>query len=277
MRPMTRSPEEQAQTKRLDEVYVRARSPVMQSIERKVCGCSYGSNSWTTRSEAQRMATLLRLRPGLRLIDLGAGSGWPGLFMAKTTGCDLVLVDLPLAGLQIALQRAGKELNPGTCWIVVADAAMLPLAAGSSDAICHSDLLCCLRQKRAVLENCRRVIRQDGQMVFTVISIAPGLSSNEYRRAAADGPVFVESETDYPTLLRQTGWTTVECHDITLAYGASCRRQAQADTQNKEELQALIGISEFAQRQADWRSQITAIDDGLLRRELFVVLPDRVS
>jgi ubiquinone/menaquinone biosynthesis C-methylase UbiE len=246
----------------------------MQSIERKVCGCNYGANSWTTRTEAEQMAALLRLRPGLRLMDLGAGTGWPGLYMAKRTGCDLVLIDLPLAGLRIAAQRASKDLMPGTCWIVVADAAMLPFPTGSSGAICHSDLLCCLRQKRAVLETCRWVIRPDGRMVFTVISIAPHLSLQEYRRAVADGPEFVESETDYPTLLRQTGWNIVECHDITLHYGASCRRQLQADTEHKDELESLISISEFAERRADWRSQIVAIDDGLLRRELFVAVPD---
>ena len=150
---------------------------------------------------------------------------------------------------------------------------MLPFPAKSCDAICHSDLLCCLRQKRAVLESCRRVITRNGQMVFTVISIAPGLSSQEYRRAVTDGPVFVESETEYPTLLRQTGWTIVESRNITLAYDASCRRQLQADAEHKEELQALIGISAFAERQANWRAQTAAIEDGLLSRELFVALP----
>lgn len=34
----------------------------------------------------------------------------------------------------------------------------------------------------------------------------------------------------------------------------------------------LIGISEFAERQADWRSKLSALDDGFLRRVLFVRL-----
>jgi hypothetical protein len=84
----------------------------------------------------------------------------------------------------------------------------------------------------------------------------------------------VESEADYPTLLRQTGWNIVEQHDIPLDYGASCRRQLKADNEHKDELEKLISTSAVAERQADWQSQIAAIDDGLLRRELFVTVPE---
>jgi hypothetical protein len=78
---MTFSPEERAQTDRFDELYVRAQSPVILSIERSVCGCDYGGTSWTTRDEAERIGAILGLRPGLRLLDLGAGSGWPALYL----------------------------------------------------------------------------------------------------------------------------------------------------------------------------------------------------
>jgi hypothetical protein len=39
-------------------------------------------------------------------------------------------------------------------------------------------------------------------------------------------------------------------------------------------LEALIGPSEFAERQAEWRSKLMALDAELLRRELFVATPD---
>jgi cyclopropane fatty-acyl-phospholipid synthase-like methyltransferase len=270
---MGRSHEEKAQTKRWDEHYVRAQLPAMLSIERRVCGCDYGSNSWTTRSEAELMAALLQLQPGLRLLDVGAGSGWPGLYMAKTSGCEVILLDLPFAGLRIASQRAANELIPGLCSAVVGDAALLPFPATSFDAISHSDLLCCLRQKRTVLEGCREAIRDLGRMVFTVISIAPDLPATQYRRAVMDGPEFVESETDYVTLLGETGWLIVDRRDITLDYATTCSRQLQADKKFKSTLEALIGASASAERLAEWRSQLKAIEDGLLQRELFLVHP----
>ena len=267
---MRRSPEEQAQRRRYDELHPRAQAPVMLSIERQVCGCDYGANSWTTLVEAQRIAALLELRAGMRLLDIGAGSGWPGLHLAKMSGCDVALVDVPLAGLRIAAERAVRDRISSAYWIAVADAAGLPFRDGSFDAVSHSDVLCCLPKKRAVLEACRRTIRSGGRMAFTVISVTPGLSREDHVRAVAYGPEFVESDTDYPTLLAQTGWTVLDCQDITMDYAASCRRQIRADEERGEELQALLGPSEFAERQADWRSKVGAIDNGLLRRELFV-------
>jgi SAM-dependent methyltransferase len=271
---MSCSPEQRAQRDRFDELYVRAQSPVILSIERSVCGCDYGGTSWTTRDEAERIGAILGLRPGLRLLDLGAGSGWPALYLAKTSGCDIALVDLPLSGLRIAAQRAVTDHIAGSCWVAVADAAGLPFPDASFDAVNHSDVLCCLREKRAVLQACRRVIRSGGRMVFSVISVAPGLSRDDYARAVANGPEFIESETDYPTLLAETGWTGLDREDITMDFATSHRRLLRADAERQDALEALIGAAEFAERQAGWRSKLAAIEDGLLRRELFVATPD---
>jgi SAM-dependent methyltransferase len=271
---MSCSPEQRAQRDRFDELYVRAQSPVILSIERSVCGCDYGGTSWTTRDEAERIGAIFGLRPGLRLLDLGAGSGWPALYLAKTSGCDIALVDLPLSGLRIAAQRAVTDHIAGRCWVAVADAAGLPFPDASFDAVNHSDVLCCLREKRAVLQACRRVIRSGGRMVFSVISVAPGLSRNDYARAVANGPEFIESDTDYPTLLAATGWTGLAREDITMDFAASHRRLLRADAERQDALEALIGAAEFAERQAEWRSKLAAIEDGLLRRELFVATPD---
>ena len=270
---LTCSPEERAQMERLEAVYRRSQAPVMLAIEREVCGCDYGGNSWTTLAQARQMAAHLDLRPGKRLLDLVAGSGWPALHLGKSSGCDVTLVDLPLSGLRIAAERARKDAIPGEVWAAVADAAALPFPDGCFDAISHSDLLCCLRQKRSALAACRRVIRDPGRMAFTVISVAPGLSAERYRRAVANGPEFIEAEADYSTLLAETGWTLAAREDITAAYVASCRRQLRADEDRKDGLAALIGAEELAERLAEWRAKLAAFKDHLLRRELFVARP----
>ena len=92
----------------------------MRQIERRVCGCDYGGTSWTTRQEALQAGELLALGPGTRLLEVGAGSGWPGLYLAGTTGCDVALVDLPLEGLRITAERAAADGLAGACWIAVA-------------------------------------------------------------------------------------------------------------------------------------------------------------
>ena len=165
---MPYSPEEIAQRQRFDEFYLRSQSPVLLSIERTVCGCGYGGNSWTTRDEADRFGAILGLEPGLRLLDLGAGAGWPGLYLAQQSGCDVVLLDLPITGLRIASERATKDRISSACLGTVADAAALPFSASTFDAVSHSDLLCCLQQKGAVLRACRQIVRDNELRTYSV-------------------------------------------------------------------------------------------------------------
>ena len=270
---MARSPEEQAQTERFEQAYARAQLPIMLAIERSVCGCDYGGTSWTTRDEAARLSDVLGLRPGLRLLDLGAGSGWPGLYLCALSGCDVTLVDIPSAGIRIAADRAARDRLSGACRAVVADGARLPFGDGSFDAIHHSDVLCCLKPKRAVLDACRRVIRAGATMVFTAITVAPDLQSSDHRRAVEVGPEFVESDSDYPTMLAQTGWSLADHDDLSREFAASLRRIIDADAERRDELRELLGATAVTDRQTEWRTKLAGVGDGLLRRELFVATP----
>ncbi len=270
---MAFSPEELAKRERFAQTYARSQCPAILAVERHACGCDYGGNSLTTRDDAHRMAALMGLQPGVRLLDVGAGAGWPGLYIAKRTGCDAMLVDLPLIGLRVASERAVKDGTSDRCRVAVADGSQMPFRDGSFDAVSHSDILCCLKNKRGVLEACRRVIHDGGLMVFTVIWITPGLSRDDYRRALERAPEFGETETEYTTLLGQTGWTVTDASDVTEGYAASIRRFIRADEESKDGLEALLGAAEFAERQVGWRDELGAIEEGLLRRDLFVASP----
>ncbi len=40
-----------------------------------------------------------------------------------------------------------------------------------------------------------------------------------------------------------------------------------------DDLEVLLGAAEFADRQTGWQSELCAIEEGLLRRDLFVATP----
>ena len=151
------APGKQELIERFANDYRLGRAEVVREIERRVCGCDYGGTSWTTRDEAQRLGELLGLAPGVRLLEVGAGSGWPGLYLATSMGCEVVQTDLPLEGLRIAAARAAADGLADTCRVTVADGAALPFETACFDAILHSDVLCCLEAKLSVLQECRRV------------------------------------------------------------------------------------------------------------------------
>ena len=267
------TPEEREQAERFADQYHVLQTPVMLELERSFCGCDYGGTSWTTREEAEKVARSLELGTGTRLLEVGSGAGWPALYFARTAGCDTTLTDVPLEALRIAARRAASERLAGTCGFAVADGGVLPFVDSCFDAISHSDVLCCLDSKFAVLMACRRVVRISGRMVFTVISITPGLAAAEYERATELGPPFVKAEAEYPTLLERAGWNIEDCVDLTGVYADSVARLIGEFEAREEALRELLGAVEYADYLARRRRSLEAVQDGLHRRELFVTTP----
>ena len=89
--------EQQAQTL-FQERYRNTPSLLARQIEQRVIGGDWGANGYTTMAQADTLARELHLSAGDRLLDLGTGRGWPGLYLAARTGCRVVLTDLPLEG-----------------------------------------------------------------------------------------------------------------------------------------------------------------------------------
>jgi SAM-dependent methyltransferase len=258
---------------RYEAYYTISRSEVMRSIAHKACGCDFGALSWITRGQADEMGAMLALSPGERLLDVGAGSGWPGLYLAKMSGCDVALADLPLAGLRMAADQVARDPPAGRCWIAVADGARLPFPDGAFETICHGDVLCCLPTKREMLQECRRVIRGGGRMAFTIILVPAGLAEEDHRRGVDSGPEFIETETDYPTLLAQTGWTLRQRLDVSATFGETCREILGSFVRREDELADVMGASGYGERRAKLVAALEAIEQGWQRRELILATP----
>lgn len=110
--------------------------------EIQAVGSDYGNNGFTTLAQADDLARHLELDEPKRLLDVGSGAGWPGLYLASRTGCRVVVSDLTVPGMRNAVRRATVDgLTPRT-QAVVASARHLPFKPESFDAMVHTDVLC---------------------------------------------------------------------------------------------------------------------------------------
>lgn len=251
------------------ESYEISNLPAMRAIERSVLGCDYGGTSWTTIAQAEQIVELLDLRPGLHVLDIGAGSGWPGVYLADNSGCYVTLLDLPKNALVKALQRACKDAIADRVTAVTGSGAALPFKDRSVTAITHSDVLCCLPEKVEVLKECRRIATAGGSMLFSVIAVAPKLSACDYSRVIEAGPPFIEAPNDYADLLAQCGWQLEERIDVTSEHKESLAALVRA-LETSAALSEVLGEDVVSQSRKHRQEQISVIDDDLMIREIFL-------
>ena len=251
--------------------YELSKLPTMRALERRVLGCDYGGTSWTTREQVDHLAESLELGPGTHLLDVGAGSGWPGLFLSTLTGSEVTLVDLPMNALRQAAERAAAERIDDRVGIVAGSGAALPFSDATFDRISHSDVLCCLPEKLSMLRECRRVATPRARMHFSVIKPAPQISSSDYAAALAGGPPFIDAPDGYEPLLGEAGWETLDYMDVTPQYRASLETLVDGLKADSAALREAFGADEFAAKLQRRVRQVELIERGILQRELFVV------
>jgi cyclopropane fatty-acyl-phospholipid synthase-like methyltransferase len=134
--------QERDANERFSQRYGEERGDVVRAIELAVIGGDWGANGHTTIAQADQLADMLELGTGSLVLDLGAGRGWPGLYLAGRTGCSVVITDVPVEGLASARERSQRDGIEDRAWAVNASARDLPFAAETFDAVVHTDVLC---------------------------------------------------------------------------------------------------------------------------------------
>jgi SAM-dependent methyltransferase len=111
------------------------------------------------------LAGLLDAQPGERVADLGCGTGALLLTVAEVGPLELVGLDVSAAALRVA---AGELGGSGGRLLVQADLAdPLPMADGSVDRAVSHNVLECLPEPQALLEEAARVLRPGGRLVLS--------------------------------------------------------------------------------------------------------------
>ena len=254
-----------------EQQHERHTHPAIRALERDVLGCDFGGTSWTTKAQADQIPVALDLNSDSHLLEIGAGTGWPGLYMASLTGCDVTLLDIPVNALKHAQQRAIDEELAHHTRAVAASGEALPFADEVFQAIGHSDVLCCLPKKLTMLNECRRVAQTGAKMMFYVIAPGRGLSGQDLAEARQAGPPFVSVAANYVDLLALSAWTILQKTDLTDEYLRTLRRMVNGLEQQTGVLKDAFGSDEFRYQLQHRKRQIAAIENGLLEREMYLV------
>jgi 2-polyprenyl-3-methyl-5-hydroxy-6-metoxy-1,4-benzoquinol methylase len=146
--------------------------------------------------------TLLDIRPGTRVLELGCGPGWLSIFLARC-GADVLGTDISPGMIDVARRAADREASSAR--FEVADMEMLEVGR-NFDACVIYEALHHTPEPALVLRSARRALRPGGQLLL----VEPNWMHRFFGREATQR--FGTTELGYSTfhlkrLLRREGFT----------------------------------------------------------------------
>lgn len=169
----------------------------------------------------RRIAGLLDLGPGLRVLDVACGRGASALALAAEYGVHVDGLDLSEANVAAAVAAAGMAGLAGVVSFRHGDAERLPYDDATFDAVICECALCTFPGQAAAAAEISRVLRPDGRLGLTDVTanrsmLPPALLSLAARVACIADAATVE---EYAALLAAAGLKVrqIERHDAAAA------------------------------------------------------------
>ena len=163
-----------------DSTYSHFTRQVLETIREETFGQDIGQNSWTTVDEYDRFLSWLDLRPEHHVLEIASGSGGPGLYVAKRTGCSVTGIDANEAGVATATQSAADSNQADRVTFTVANAnSRLPFDDDSFDAILCIDWMNHFPDRLKVFQEWHRILRPGRRAVFTDPVVITGPVTND--------------------------------------------------------------------------------------------------
>lgn len=156
-----------------------------------------------------------------RVVDAGCGVGGTSIYLAKTRGARVTGVNLNERQLEIARKRVSEaglsdrqvDFRRGNC------SERLPFDSDSIDIVVNVESACHYSDRKQFLREVHRILKPGGQMAASDWLVDDDATAEQRERHIKPlcehlALSSLESLTSYARLLRDTGFTVLECTDF---------------------------------------------------------------
>jgi ubiquinone/menaquinone biosynthesis C-methylase UbiE len=172
-----------------------------------------GQQSFATLDYFDEIIRRMRLQPGMKVLDVGSGTGGPSIYIATQSGCDLTGVEINSVGIEVAnkiLQDSGRE---GQVTFVQADGMSMPFPDETFDAAISLNVMNVFEDKVGLFREVRRLLKPGSQWAFLSGTFDFGPEDQDAKDRLAAGyaiPQYTDTLAGYKAKLIEAGFTLDE-------------------------------------------------------------------
>ncbi|SCL21862.1 27-O-demethylrifamycin SV methyltransferase [Micromonospora nigra] len=196
-----------------------------------------------------KLAELLTIEPGDRLLDLGCGIGEPAIRLAKTHRIVVVGVSISKRQVERANGRAVSAGLADRLSFQYGDAMDLPFPDESFDIVWALESLHHMPDRAHVIRQAARVLRPGGRLAigdFMLLPSADGYAAGAARvNEASKGVLSVVGIDDYVAMIHEAGLVTDATEDVSKHTRLSWIKAAERFAALREQAVPHIGAEQF--------------------------------
>ncbi|XP_064611042.1 uncharacterized protein LOC135475181 isoform X2 [Liolophura sinensis] len=218
----------------------------------------------------QEFVSMLDLKKGQKVLDVGAGIGGSAFYMAKEYGVNVLGVDLSSNMISIALERVEQMAgDKSQVKFEVADVTKRQYPCDSFDVIYSRDTILHIQDKPALFSKFYSWLKPGGKVMISDYCCKDGELSEEYKAYVRQRGYFVVSPQQYGQLLNSAGFTAVRTEDRTEQFVEVLKGELCQTEKNKEEFIAEFTEDGYNTIVNGWKDKLRRCGMGDQRWALF--------
>ena len=228
-------------------------------------GDDLGQHSFVTPAYFRAYAQRLGMGPGVRVLDVGSGTGGPAIYMAEVSGCDMTGLEVNEVGIEVANRLAANTTVQDRVRFVQADGMQMPFEDASFDIVISMNVMNVFEDKVGLFREVRRVLRPGGTWAFLSGTFDFGPEDDDVRDRLARGyaiPQYTDTLAGYKAKLREAGFVVDEVVEYLSDFRETMQRWLDAWTKHRDAIAEEQGAEQTDYHIVYFTSYLEMIDAG---------------